>query len=112
MQNKERAFRTQEKGWRSELTTVHADSATIKSRLKHKEAALLQATADLDELHKEAGELKLEQDNKQFELENLQSSLAALTRERDTARADLKRIRVEGGLADSRLSGPVSPQAC
>lgn len=105
MQNKEKAFRSQEKEWRTEMNTIKADSATVKSRLKSKEAALLQATTDLDELHKEAGQLKIQQDNKQFEVDNLQSAVAAMTKERDSARADVKRLKVEGGLADRRMSG-------
>ena len=104
-QSKERGYRNQEKEWRSELNTVKADSATMRSHLKSKEAALLQATADLDELHKEAGQLKIQQDNRQFEMENLQSTLEAVSRERDNARAAVKRLTVEGGLADRRMSG-------
>ena len=87
------------------MNTVKADSATIRSRLKSKEAALLQATADLDELHREAGQLKTQQDDRQIEMENLQISLDTVTRERDSYRADAKRLRVEGGLADRRMSG-------
>lgn len=105
-------FRSQEKEWRSELNTIKADSATMRSCLKSKEAALLQATADLDELHREAGQLRTQQDNRQFEIENLQSSLDTVTRERDTYRADAKRLRVEGGLADRRMSGAISECPC
>ena len=105
VQSKERGYRIQEKEWRSQLNTIKADSATIKSHLKSKEAALVQATADLEDLHKEAGQLKTQQDDRRFEIENLQSSLDAITRERDTARADVKRLRVEGGMADRRMSG-------
>ena len=81
-----------------------ADSATAKSRLKSKEAALLQATADLEELHKEAGQLRVQQDNRQWEIDSLQSSLAAAGQERDAALADVRKLRTEGGMAERRAS--------
>lgn len=105
VQSKDKVMRHQEREWRSQLNSIKADSATMKSHLKSKDAALAQATADLNSLHKEAGQLKSLQDEKQWEVENLQQSLAALTKERDAAIGDAKRLRKEGGLSDRRISG-------
>ena len=53
----------------------------------------VQATADLDELHREAGLLRTELDNRQWEVESLQRSLETATAERDAATAELKALK-------------------
>ena len=66
-----------------------------------------QATADLDELHREAGLLRTELENRQWELESLQSSLDAATAERDAALDEIKNLRVthnaKSASGDARL---------
>lgn len=104
LQISERGYRQQEKEWRTQLNTIKADSATMVSHLKSKEAALKQATADLDELHKEAGIMQTQQENKQWEMDSLQASLEAVTKERDAALADARKLKTEGGLTERRMS--------
>lgn len=107
MQSRERKHKHQEKEWRIQLNTVKAESATIVSRLKSKEAALLQATTDLDTVHKEAGLLRTELEDAHWELENLQTALDNASQERDSALVHAKKL-TEGVTADYAVSGQAS----
>ena len=51
-------LRQQEKVWRVQVNAAKAETATMKSRLKANEAALTQATQDLEQLHGESGQLR------------------------------------------------------
>ena len=110
LQAAEGGHRQQEKQWRAQLNTVKTDNANLGSRLKSKEAALVQATSDLDQLHQEAGRLRAQQEERQVEVDTLQAGMEAAQRERDIVLAEARKLRTEGGLTERRMSSEDPPQ--
>ena len=108
MQSKDRGFRHQEKEWRMQLNTAKAESATMSSRLKSKEAALLQASADLDDVHKQAGQLRTQLEDSQWEVESLQKALDDASHERDSAMSQARKM-TQGASAENLASGNMLP---
>lgn len=83
-------MRNQDRDWRQQVNSARAEAAAVSSRLKSREAALAQATADVEELHKQAGQLKAELDDKSWELDCAAANLQTAAQERDAALEKLK----------------------